>query len=490
MILFRPRHLPVCIYRIFFIILTFISLNSAGQNIFVDGYINNAEGNPVLLDIDRTYTGIHPERINATTREGNFSFELNESKNLIAKIVYGTESYSLFLSPGDSLHVAFTADLMVATLQLSGNAAPENNFLRAFNRQFSDALNDSVIQNKMLSTGIDAFEIELFNTRKKQMAFLKADSLYGQFAPAFITYVTNQVNYNYWSRLLAYPIVRANSSSTIHNVVELPGTMLEGFERVKIDNPEALPCVSYRSFLKYYIIYFTSKQNGFNKFTDWNVSMKRKNAVAMASLSGITYQYWLTEFLLGDYEKAQPSTVKKLYSALAADKNPSPYAVIIKEKCGAYMEKKDEVKNPAQTDTKAGYRIVNEKGKPVTLTDFKGKVVYVDFWASWCGPCRQQMPFSKELHHRFTDKQIKNIVFLYVSIDTDENAWRKAVKDIGMEGIQTHSPSNWPDGAGNYFRVNSIPRYMLIDKDGKITDENAKRPSDPDVYRDILNLLE
>ena len=143
-------------------------------------------------------------------------------------------------------------------------------------------------------------------------------------------------------------------------------------------------------------------------------------------------------------------------------------------------------KDKPQTKT---YKMIDKNGKAVKLTDYKGKVVYVDFWASWCGPCQQQMPFSKELHKKFTEKQLKKIVFLYISLDTDSTAWRGAIERIGMEGVNVLSKANWVDGAGNFFGVQGIPRYMIIDKKGVIIDNNAKRPSQPEIFDELLKWI-
>ena len=132
------------------------------------------------------------------------------------------------------------------------------------------------------------------------------------------------------------------------------------------------------------------------------------------------------------------------------------------------------------------FSYTNLKGEKVILEDFKGKVVYVDFWASWCGPCRAEFPFSKQLHERLTDKQKEKIVFLYISIDDKEPTWKNALNALQLIGEQ-----GWNPGAAQYFGIPSIPRYMLIDKKGQIIDGNAKRPSSGDaILADMLKLAE
>ena len=101
------------------------------------------------------------------------------------------------------------------------------------------------------------------------------------------------------------------------------------------------------------------------------------------------------------------------------------------------------------------------------------------------------MPFSKELHKRFNPKQLKSVVFLYISIDKTEEIWKNAIKQVGLEEMKNGLvPGDWSSEIVKYFQINSIPRYMLIDKKGNIVDINAKRPSDEAVYDDIIKLIE
>jgi hypothetical protein len=100
------------------------------------------------------------------------------------------------------------------------------------------------------------------------------------------------------------------------------------------------------------------------------------------------------------------------------------------------------------------------------------------------------MPYSKQMHAGLTAKQKKNIVFLYISIDADTASWRKAINDLGIEGTLWISPGNWKSKACNYFQIGSIPRYMIMNKQGVIVDMNAKRPADPEVLQTLLKLAD
>ncbi len=115
------------------------------------------------------------------------------------------------------------------------------------------------------------------------------------------------------------------------------------------------------------------------------------------------------------------------------------------------------------------------------LSDFKGKYVYIDVWATWCGPCIREIPYLQKLEEQFKDK---NIQFISVSVDENYDNWKKMVVEKELGGLQLYSGGWQSDIATNYL-IHSIPRFILIDTEGKIIDNNAQRPSG-----DIASILE
>ena len=105
------------------------------------------------------------------------------------------------------------------------------------------------------------------------------------------------------------------------------------------------------------------------------------------------------------------------------------------------------------------------EGKPIQLASLKGKIVLVDFWASWCGPCRQENPNVVKLYQQFHSKGFE---ILGVSLDKTKEDWLKAIKDDNLAWIHVSDLQFWQNAAARLYGVNAIPQSFLLDKDGKI----------------------
>ena len=124
--------------------------------------------------------------------------------------------------------------------------------------------------------------------------------------------------------------------------------------------------------------------------------------------------------------------------------------------------------------------------KEVALSEFKGKYVYIDCWATWCGPCKQQLPALKQLEHKYKGK---DIVFVSISSDSDSNKWKNMVKEQKLGGVQLIKTLPTYSEFSDLFMINAIPRFIILDKEGKVFDANVTRPSDPATVELLDGLL-
>ncbi len=375
-------------------------------------------------------------------------------------------------------------------------APTDQAFLKEFNEKFKADFDAPAQYAKAQAMTVDGWEMNLYTARKTQRAFYQEHPQAPQLSEALKRYIENCIRWNYWHLLLAWPIVRPNAQTSQQTGPSLPAVMLEGFEEAKVADEAALLAEPYRNFLLYYITYFQRKARSFASYppADKHRMLTDKADFARQHLSGKPYQYALARLLVDECGNAVPSSVREVFAMLSATPNSTVYTDAVKVRCGAVMAHKEEPKPEAVAQKKADpnvFSFVNQQGAAVTLEDYRGKVVYLDIWASWCGPCLVEMPHSKQLHERFTKKQLENVVFLYVSIDDSEGNWKSALQKHQLPGDQGWSKGGWRSRIVQYFGIQSIPRYILLDKKGQVADLNAQRPSSANaIYQDIVKLLE
>ena len=139
----------------------------------------------------------------------------------------------------------------------------------------------------------------------------------------------------------------------------------------------------------------------------------------------------------------------------------------------------------------------NFKGGTSSLKDFRGKYVYIDVWATWCGPCKIEIPFLKELEAKFHNR---NIEFISISVDDARRSgtmakaykdWRAMVKDKNLTGTQLITGNGWDVDFIKKYKIDKtgIPRFILIDPKGNIIDPDAPRPSSTKLNKILEDLL-
>ncbi|MBL0102629.1 MAG: hypothetical protein IPP51_01955 [Bacteroidetes bacterium] len=292
-------------------VFVFINLTATAQKTFhLSGNLPTGIEGDISVMIDKTHLRRHTDVTLVSIKDKHFEGTIPIEKSSIVELIHQSFHFPVFISPGDSLNLDFITEPN-PTINLTGKGSDENNFMQVFFSKFGNDFEDTTY-SVLNSTPIDQFENSLFKLRKAQSDFLKSSPSFAGLSADFKQFIQNQISYNYWQRLISYPIINANKSTQILTVNPLPEIMLEEFQKVKVDNPDAMICKPYLDFVKYYVIYETSKANGYKKFTDASISADRKSAVARAKFSDQLYTYWTTRFMVEECEKLSAYMSKKL----------------------------------------------------------------------------------------------------------------------------------------------------------------------------------
>lgn len=129
----------------------------------------------------------------------------------------------------------------------------------------------------------------------------------------------------------------------------------------------------------------------------------------------------------------------------------------------------------------------NQKGGKTSLENLKGKYIYIDLWATWCSPCREQIPFLQKVEEKYKGK---NIEFVSISIDAkkDQPKWSKFVTEKQLGGIQLLAENEWKSKIIKDYGVDGVPTFILLDPNGNIVTARAPKPSDPKLIELLSSL--
>lgn len=153
----------------------------------------------------------------------------------------------------------------------------------------------------------------------------------------------------------------------------------------------------------------------------------------------------------------------------------------------AFAQKIPTVMKKEFTQAALQDKVVNTEGSSLTIENvikqYQGNIVILDLWATWCGDCITGMPKLKDLKANNPD-----VKFVYLSMDKTEEAWKNGIEKYKIEGDHYYMGNNWKNNFSTYIDLNWIPRYLVIDQEGKIAKYYSVKADDPEVQSTIDEL--
>lgn len=414
-------------------------------------------------------------------KEGRFLAMLPLSHQYTEIQVQNAEQATeLYLSPGDKLEMTLDYTDFDATLEYKGVGMKPDvaNFMAKHMLASGFARNFIPEGQKLIAKEPREFMTELDKMVKKEQDFLVTNSK--GLPQEFIEFWDAKLNYSKYYLMQIYPQMHEIIKAKSYDIGEIPAENYTVTKQIPEKFDDKLMYVdAYRNYIREFYTYklmsegVKLKEDGNDFMLDKMLELSRKNMPLKSE------EYVYANAISMRMKSNSLARTEALYNQFSGIYGSTQYS--------KFLEKQIANKKRLSTGSPAiDFIVVDAEGKDVKLSELKGKVVYLDFWASWCGPCKAQFPHTKKVKEHFAGK---DVVFVYVSIDEDEAAWEKAMKQYELSGLHTRVPG-WEAKLAKDYGVNGVPSYFLIDREGKFAVDDTPRPSQTeDLIKAIESLL-
>lgn len=388
-----------------------------------------------------------------------YSFPLDENDFFSGKINMPRSGYvtllhnslNLYLSPGEDLEIYVNALNFSGSLYFRGSLGGINSYLKEqevavfFDKDYY-ALGEEEFVRKM--KGMIDEKTKLLEAKNFDESFTRLEK--------------ERIRYSIAERVSFYPIYRKRMYP---DKDYRPGPVFTDFlSSFSLNNEDLFGAKDYRSFLLNYVYLQGSRGNGTGEnysdgIADYILSTVTNPTIKDFLLTEIVYRHiWENNGLNGaDY-------LLSVFRRECSDKNKIAY---INEMIGHW-----EKILPGRIAPE--FTVTGTEGQRVSLKDFRGSYLYITVWATWCVPCKSELPYLDLLQKEYYGRNIK---FLTVAVDDSANQdkWREFLQQNPYAGIHTFT-----DGQNEFskdYMIISVPRFILIGPDGTIINSNAPRPS-------------
>ena len=436
----------------------FSSFTVSAETITFSGKITNTENLKVRIKGDLLDTEIELKP------DGSFLEKLQIENDGIYILETGKNSVPVYLTKTSVLTINFNDNSLATSLKYSGKGSFENQYLA---------------KKQLILAGIPEADLYALDENQflKKLGEIKSSilALYNKTKftdKNFKEKEARNINFLEQRRLLSY-----KKDHWYYGKVsgfQVSETYPKFDETIDLDNNSDF--LFSRDYQELVIIKFY--QNIKIDSTEYFISAKNAipeiKALKSPSIKNHLIKYSVTDvnIINSNYE-----TIYHEFSSIVTDPK-------IKEKLTTQFLVADALK-PGSPSPKFDYE--NQKGGKTTLESLNGKYIYIDLWATWCGPCREQIPFLQKIEEQYKGK---NIEFVSISIDAqkDKEKWSKFVTEKQLGGIQLLAENEWESQFLKAYGIFSVPTFILLDPAGNIVNAYAPKPSD-DKLIDLFNSL-
>jgi thiol-disulfide isomerase/thioredoxin len=507
------------------------------MEVTINGHINNYDGlekTGVVFFLEAV-TRLDNNEVFSIDSVGNFKTTFNlVCPTMNSFLLSGRTFFNLYLVPGETYNITISED---GTHTISGENGNLNNQLfelnKAIRANFSE--DEDKLNSYFYSEETDYQSIEKFcdNLAKRKLVFIDDYSKNRDVDDKAYELTRLNIIYDQAWKLIVYRL--SESNGIVKERKGLPADFSHQLlNRFQTNVPEAIASESYMNYIANIVDVFCDRlnfRNGFfeyltktKKFSDRELFLISKYYIRDTTITNskefggfidehrseitqLTNKYFTTSLLdsashlsagIGrdlivsqgifyNYKMNQtftPSSDEWIrIDSLVTDKNILSHM----KKTDQFFQAK--AFKPFNSKTNILPPLLKEESEKIfdkLIGKYSGKVIYLDFWATWCGPCRQEIPHSKILVAHFAGQ---DVVFLNLCCRSDKNNWETVIKSEQMAGEHYLLSNDEYNVLSELFDITSVPTYALIDKEGNIVDKMAPQPSDGQMTIDAIDRL-
>lgn len=451
------------------------SLTSFGQSTIITGHFDSLTTKPKIVSIDVfNLLDEHPSSylsfVNDKTGDFRLEFPHNKTQEIFLK---SDKKLKVILSPRDSINIDFKKN---GNVIFSGSNSTINQEIYFYDENKNWSRFEPKCEGKSVNQYKEELVVWIQNEKKN---LLKFEVKYKP-SKAFIQWANQDIVYRNANFLIDFAAFKQMNNQILED-----GLMDASIFPVNKDS--SLISSFYRAHLNQYLVFkykfydaIPKQQTEYRNFTGLQVKF---NALLKNENLSKSRDIMIIDFFNMLLSVDKPNALNFINLNITSIKD--------KELNDLYRERLENLKTNIKPITLLSDNNLNSKIIENVFNDltdrFKGKVIYLDFWATWCGPCRREFPYSHALANEFINK---NVAFVYICMNSEIDKWQKAVLDMKLNQNQYCLSDAESKVVRQKFQIQGLPTYFLINRKGEIVDKEAPRPSDILTKTKIIELLD
>ncbi len=399
------------------------------------------------------------------------SIDIEEPRVVILE--YDHNKVEVFLEPNDSLHIEIDANMFYNNMKFKGKAGRNNECYseyRLYNPDDMSIFNMTTFRKGIYTYGVNTdldermrilgrneMETRLTTERKTRKEMItRCEASKPGMSDAFRLYLNAEIDYDWAYKMLVYGYAYGEKN-------DLAADYWKFTEQVPVQNDIVIGNEKYQRYVMAYTNYWYMQNKG--EGSPYIGQYKTADRL----LNGKPLQYFRASLLVDAINNGNMETVVDNYKDFLYQ-NHNPYYAQILSDMYQNMHRYSSG-SPAPP-----FALLDRNGKAVSLTDFKGKAVYLAFWATWCGACQRKMALMQDAERAYAS-QNPDVVFIHVSLDKNVSAWQNTLTMTNYPGLHLNSPDGPVGALAKSYGISALPEYYLISKGGQF----AEKPASHDI---------